>query len=83
MQLDHVAVGIAHEDQSRIFEEFFRVDTAGGSGYQGAGLGLAIVYGVVVAHGGMIEVESEPGRGTRMRVHLPLRPWGQDASSPR
>lgn len=59
--------GIPPEDRERIFEPFF--STRSGEG--GTGLGLAIVRDVVQRHGGKIEVESEPGRGTTMTVLLP------------
>jgi len=63
-------VGIPPEVQSRIFEPFFSTKNA----ESGVGLGLAVVYGIVQRHGGSIEVDSAPGRGTTFRLRLPRRP---------
>ena len=60
--------GIDPSIRDRIFEPFFTTKQVG----QGTGLGLSIVYGIVQLHGGRIEFESEPDRGTRFTVHLPL-----------
>lgn len=60
--------GIARHDQARVFRRFFRGPAAN---TPGSGLGLALCRDIVRAHGGRIEVVSEPGRGTEMRVLLP------------
>ncbi len=60
--------GIAPEDQERIFEPFFTTR----SGRGGTGLGLSITYNIVNDHGGMIDVESEVGKGSSFTVRLPL-----------
>jgi two-component system NtrC family sensor kinase len=61
--------GIKPEHRQKIFEPFF---TTKGEG-KGVGLGLAVVYGVVEAHQGTIDVESEVGKGTQFIVQLPIR----------
>jgi signal transduction histidine kinase len=61
-------VGISQADQARIFEPFFT--TKGNRG--GTGLGLSVTYGIVTDHGGQIEVESQPGSGSKFTVWLPL-----------
>jgi signal transduction histidine kinase len=65
--------GIPPEEQARIFEEFHRVSSTTG-GQPGAGLGLAITHQLVTLLGGKIEISSHPGRGSRFRVELPVKP---------
>lgn len=64
-------IGIAPEHQSRIFERFYRVDKSHSNASGGTGLGLSIVKHAMQRHGGKIELESEPGKGTTIRVILP------------
>jgi signal transduction histidine kinase len=59
--------GIAEKDRPRIFDLYFTTKR------DGTGVGLAVTHQVVTAHGGTIEVDSKPGRGTRMTVRLPAR----------
>jgi two-component system sensor histidine kinase BaeS len=63
-------IGISHDEQTRIFEPFYRSrrDTRFP---QGMGLGLSIARDLVVAHGGRLEVDSTPGRGSRFTIWLP------------
>jgi K+-sensing histidine kinase KdpD len=64
-------IGIPIEEQTRIFDRFYRVDDALSRRTQGSGLGLYISKAIVEAHGGRIEVSSAPGRGTAFSFTLP------------
>ena len=67
-------IGIGKEDLPRIFERFYRADKARtAENIRGTGLGLAIVKHVAHLHGGHVEAESELGKGTTIRVVLPVR----------
>lgn len=61
-------IGIAPEHHSRIFERFYRVDKSHSRETGGTGLGLSIVKHAVLFHGGKLEVESEVGKGTTIKV---------------
>jgi signal transduction histidine kinase len=66
-------IGIAKEDLPRIFERFYRADKARGPDkVRGTGLGLAIVKHVAQLHGGRVEADSELGKGTTIRMLLPM-----------
>ena len=62
-------VGISEEDKERIFEPFFTKKTMGKSG---TGLGMTVVWGTVKDHDGYIEIESTVGKGTTIRIYLPV-----------
>jgi len=64
-------IGIAPEDQPRLFERFQRIETARGRTHEGSGIGLALVAELVSLHGGEVRVESAPGEGTTFTVRLP------------
>jgi two-component system, OmpR family, phosphate regulon sensor histidine kinase PhoR len=69
-------VGIPPADLPRITERFYRVDRARSRELGGTGLGLAIVKHLVIAHGGELTIESEPGRGTTVRVTVSVASMG-------
>jgi signal transduction histidine kinase len=64
--------GIAPEHLGRVFERLYRPDPSRARASGGAGLGLAIVKALVEAQGGEVGIESEPGRGTRVFLRLPV-----------
>jgi signal transduction histidine kinase/FixJ family two-component response regulator len=70
--------GIAPEHQDRLFEPFFTTKEIG----VGSGLGLPISKGIIEGYGGTIRVDSQPGRGTRFTIRLPLRAAPAAAARP-
>jgi heavy metal sensor kinase len=71
-EVSDTGIGIPAEALPRVFDRFFRVDTARSREQGGAGLGLAIVKSICTAHHGQVEVSSQPGRGSTFRIELPL-----------
>jgi PAS domain S-box-containing protein len=74
-------IGIAPEDQARVFDQFERAAPA--ENYGGLGLGLFIAREIVEAHGGKISLRSTPGAGTTFTVALPRTAQEEDAHPPR
>ncbi len=72
--------GMARADAERAFERLFRAEGSRSRRRGGAGLGLSIVSSIVQAHGGRVELFTEPGAGARFRVLL-LRPTTRTAPS--
>ncbi|MBT1689822.1 hybrid sensor histidine kinase/response regulator transcription factor, partial [Dawidia soli] len=75
--VEDTGIGIPVEKQGRIFERFFQHDLPTGMINQGSGIGLAITREFVKVHGGTISVESEPEKGSRFTILLPLQPIPQ------
>jgi len=77
IEVSDTGVGIAASARAHIFEPFFTTRAAGG----GPGLGLSVSHGIVTGLGGSIEVASEEGRGTTVRVRLPPAPEAAPATA--
>jgi signal transduction histidine kinase len=82
IQVTDTGIGIAPEEQERLFERFFRTSAATREAIPGTGLGLAISRMIVGAHGGRIWFESEEGRGSTFCVALPLAAAQQPSGAP-
>jgi signal transduction histidine kinase len=77
---DH-GIGIARSDQAKIFEKFYRAGDPLVHNTKGSGLGLSLVRHIAHAHGGEVEVESTPGKGSTFTLSLPLAPATQHSAN--
>jgi signal transduction histidine kinase len=74
MRVSDTGMGLSREEQTRVFQRFFRTAQARSQGGESSGLGLCIAQSIAEAHGGRIEVESSPGKGSTFTVFLPIHP---------
>lgn len=72
LDVTDTGIGLFPAEQDRIFQRFYRTDSARNQGASGSGLGLCIAYSIATAHGGTIDLESTPGQGSTFTVRLPL-----------
>jgi signal transduction histidine kinase len=78
VQVDDTGSGMSDEVMRRIFEPFYTTKQVG----QGTGLGLSLSFSIVQRHGGVIQVRSQPGAGSRFRVWVPVAGPQPGASAP-
>lgn len=79
IRITDTGVGIPKDSIDHIFERFYRVDKARVRSTGGSGLGLSIVRNLVKRHGGKIQVESEPGKGTAFTLRFPIARENEEA----
>ena len=66
-------IGICHDDQRFVFDEFYQVDEPASQKYAGAGLGLSLVRDLIVLLNGELSISSEVGIGTTVRLEIPVQ----------
>ncbi len=79
LQVEDKGIGIPPKDLPRIFQRFYRSKHEVVSETRGSGLGLTIVQHIVETHGGRIQAESEPGKGSTFSIILPIHWAGANA----
>ena len=82
IQVADTGPGIAAEHLPHIFDRFYRVSATRSHSQGGAGLGLSLVRSIVEAHGGQVEIHSEPGQGSTFTLRLPMADNGARNQAP-
>ncbi len=72
IEVADTGIGIPAEALPRVFDRFYRVDSSRSKASGGSGLGLAIVQSIMALHGGKAEIASQPGKGTRVTLRMPI-----------
>ena len=78
LRVSDTGIGIAAEEQAKVFERFYRVDKSRSKARGGTGLGLAIVKHAASYHGAAIDLKSAPDEGTTVTVTFPVQAWPMD-----
>ncbi len=78
LQVADKGIGISQKEIPKIFERFYQSENKVASEARGSGLGLTLVKHIIEAHGGRIEVESEPGKGSTFSVILHITDTEKD-----
>ncbi|MBW1738269.1 MAG: Cache 3/Cache 2 fusion domain-containing protein [Deltaproteobacteria bacterium] len=74
VSISDTGIGIPRENLDKVMEPFFTTKSVG----KGTGLGLSICFGIIEAHGGRIEIKSQPAEGTEVRIFLPVKKTGKE-----
>ncbi|MBC7228472.1 MAG: HAMP domain-containing protein [Thermoflexales bacterium] len=82
LEVADTGVGIPPEIQKHLFTRFYRGIPTGDDTVRGLGLGLYVTRAIVEAHGGQIQVASEPGSGSTFTIYLPLQPESPEKNTP-
>jgi signal transduction histidine kinase len=82
LQVEDHGIGITSREQTKIFEKFYRTGDPLVHNTKGSGLGLSLVRHITDAHGGSVDVDSTPGKGSRFTLTLPLNGKGRMAAAP-
>lgn len=69
-EIEDQGIGMSEEERTRVFDKFYRAD-ASNTAQEGIGLGMSVVKSLVEAHDGTIEIDSQPSRGTTVRISVP------------